>query len=580
LALLLGSLCSPPRIAAQQDPSDAPVFPEERPYLGALLCDVTAEEASPFNPQATEGALLWKLSADSPAIRAGLKAGDVIRMANSKEIKDAGQFIEMFSSLKSGDRLDLSIQRGRELRSISMVLAPLGPPLIPSPPKEPPVIQPSPPEGLKFSSNAESISYEHPERLFQLQLPEGWAVHSGHRGKLVDDRFDTLLDRSGQFQVIIWRQSFEGAEEGQLHERLFNFFNRGGLDYPIVASGDAAEGADWVHLAVIHPETGHQVLYSTVATAGRLLRFEFVSLAQLPNDELPEELRTVRAAIHFTKQTGPKPDTPREPPLQKLPKDLLRLSNIFDGKSRSLDLELVSGGSPEAIEMAIESPAGAAVTSVRPRTTAAAAGLRRGDLIVQLKEREINTPEDVEAIFFSSPIDQLIPLTYVRGDQRVATMLKVAAGEANRSALGEYRHPTGDYGFRYLPTWRLHPDARREEGTKRVYDYLTSRGLNVKLYLFHDQTAAPDPVASLQTYLEQTSQSFLEGYSGWLLAGEIPIVFASGVVGRDELQTLYRIAFVVNGQRYEVNAFTSPLYDPAQLPVVLTSILGSLEFPK
>jgi hypothetical protein len=87
-------------------------------------------------------------------------------------------------------------------------------------------------------------------------------------------------------------------------------------------------------------------------------------------------------------------------------------------------------------------------------------------------------------------------------------------------------------------------------------------------------------VASLQTYLEQTSQSFLEGYSGWLLAGEIPIVFASGVVGRDELQTLYRIAFVVNGQRYEVNAFTSPLYDPAQLPVVLTSILGSLEFPK
>lgn len=580
-ALFSGSFELLQSAIAQQESSNSPQVPDDRPELGAILCDVTDAEAAPFAPQATEGALVWKLSPDSPAARAGLQAGDVIRMANTKEIKNAGEFIEAFSQINSGQRLDLSIQRGRELRNISLVLAPLGPPAKPQPPAEPPANQSTLPEGLKFSSAAEPLSYKHPGRLFQLQLPPDWAVHARHRGQLDDDRFDTLLERSGKYQVIIWRKSFPVAEENKIQGNMFDFYSRDGLDYPTVGFGENVEGANWNHLSVTHPETGHQVLHTTLAAGQRLLRFEFVASSRAANTQLPEPLRTIRDAIRLSQPPQPTTEKTPQPPVRELPKDLLRLTNVFDGQPRSVEFDLVSGGSSEAIEMEIESPAGAAVTNVRPRSTAAAAGLRRGDLIVQLDNQELNTPEDVEAVIWSRPADKLIPLTYVRRQQRVTTMFKVPAGQGSGSRLSEYRDPTGGYGFRYYPSWRLHPDARREEGGgARVYNYLTSRGQNVQLYLFHDCKAAPDAVASLQNFLEETSQAFLEGYSGWLMADEIPIVFASGLVGRENLQTLYRIAFVVDGQRYEINAFTSPLYDPAQLPAVLTTILGSLEHPK
>lgn len=566
--------------AALQEPASSQQASPERPYLGAMLCDLTDQEAAAFQPQATEGALVWKLSPDSPAARAGVQVGDVIRMVNAREVKSAGEFIEAFSQLNIGDRMDLGIQRGRELRTVELTLTALATPATPAAPPQQPANQPPLPEGLIFSSAAEPLSYEHPKKLFRLQLPPDWAVHAGHRGRLEDDRFDTLLERSGRYQVIIWRQTFAAADEGRYQDRLFELYSRDGLDYPTVGFGENVTGANWSHLAVTHPETGHQVFHSMIAAGGRALRFDLISLSSSTAAELPAALRGVRDAIKFSPQSVPGSDSPRKPPSPELPRDLLRLKNVLDGQLRSLDLELVSGGTPEAIEMEIESPAGAAVANVRPRTTAAAAGLRRGDLIVQLGNQEVSTPEDVEAVVWTTPVDQLIPLTYLRREQRVTTMLRVAAGDSSRPALGEYRHPSSGYAFRYFPNWRLHPDSRREEVTERVYDYLSSRGLNVKLYLFHDRTAAADPVASLQAYLEETSQSFLEGYSGWLAAGDLPIVFASGIVGREELQTLYRIAFVVDGQRYEINAFTSPLYNPAQLPPVLQAILGSLEQPK
>ena len=591
LSLLLAIFSFSLGVAAQEQPTGREPAQVERPYLGAMLCDLTDEEAAAFPLQAPAGAVVWKLTPESPAELAGLQAGDVIRMVNAQEIRTAADFLMAFSQLNSGDRLDLSVQRDRELRNVSLVLAPpkkaLPPPNQNPPPTEslPPTEPPTtgakpPPDGLEFSSAARPLSYEQPERHFRLQLPADWAVHAGHRGRTADERFDTLLDRSGNFQVIIWRQPLPAKQGQDQLMQLADLLGAEGLQYRAVGFGEVVDRTNWSHLSIQFPESASQIIYAGAIQDERLWRFDFVAFSEQVESGLPEPLRLVRDAVRFSGAPGrPTEDLPK-PTAQDLPKDLQRLKNVFDGQPRSLDLELVSGGTPEAIELEIESPAGAAVASVRPRTTAAAAGLRRGDLIVQLGDQEINTPEDVEAVVWTTPVDQLIPLTYVRREQRVTTMLKIAVGEARRPVLGEYRHTTGGYVFRYFPNWRLHPDARREEVTERVYDYLSSRSLNFKLLLFHDRSAAPDPVASLQEFLEETSKGFLEGYSGWVAAGEIPIVFTSGVVGREQLQTLYRIAFVVDGQRYEVNAFTSVLYDPAQLPRVLQTILGSLEQPR
>ena len=58
-------------------------------YLGISMNDVTPDNANFFNLQDATGAIVSQVTPDSPASRAGLKSGDVMRELNGSKIGTA-----------------------------------------------------------------------------------------------------------------------------------------------------------------------------------------------------------------------------------------------------------------------------------------------------------------------------------------------------------------------------------------------------------------------------------------------------------------------------------------------------------
>jgi photosystem II stability/assembly factor-like uncharacterized protein len=79
-------------------------------YLG-----VRAEEGKP-------GARIPEVTQNSPAARAGLRAGDVVLAVDKRPIKTANDFIESIGTHGPGDKLTLTVQRGQEKKTIEVTL--------------------------------------------------------------------------------------------------------------------------------------------------------------------------------------------------------------------------------------------------------------------------------------------------------------------------------------------------------------------------------------------------------------------------------------------------------------------------
>jgi len=82
-----------------------------RPYLGVMGVTLNDELAFQYNLPTDQGALILKVVAESPAKKAGLKAGDIIIRANGKEITGMEQLQNLIRQYKVGDTLNLSIMR-------------------------------------------------------------------------------------------------------------------------------------------------------------------------------------------------------------------------------------------------------------------------------------------------------------------------------------------------------------------------------------------------------------------------------------------------------------------------------------
>ncbi|MDY0165097.1 MAG: PDZ domain-containing protein [Thermoguttaceae bacterium] len=259
-----------------------------------------------------------------------------------------------------------------------------------------------------------------------------------------------------------------------------------------------------------------------------------------------------------------------------VPAGTVKVASLLDVRPRSVGLRVAPGDFDEALARGAEAPVGVVIAHVAPNSTAAAAGFRVGDVIEQLGDRQIENIEDFEAALFTAEPDSRRAVVLVRGRQRGMLQLPIALADPPTPAFHSYTAPGGGYQFDYFPDWKLAPGPLHEEVTGRAYHYLQSTDDNYRLYLYADFAPAANAVESLEAFRRQAGEAFLHGKSGWVLLGDIPAVFASGIVGRERLFTLYRLAFVADARRYELNLFTPPRNDPARLPFVMETILGTL----
>ena len=80
-------------------------------YLGITMNDVTPDNAGFFNLPDATGAIISQVTPDSPASRAGLKSGDVLRELNGKKIDDGSMLQVAVSEMAPGTAIDLGILR-------------------------------------------------------------------------------------------------------------------------------------------------------------------------------------------------------------------------------------------------------------------------------------------------------------------------------------------------------------------------------------------------------------------------------------------------------------------------------------
>ncbi|MBE0405638.1 Do family serine endopeptidase [Psychrobacter sp. FME6] len=82
-----------------------------RAYLGIYPQDIDRNLAEAYNLARPQGALLTRVSPDSPAQKAGLKSGDVILQYNNVQIMEASDLLNLINRARPDDAFRVQIQR-------------------------------------------------------------------------------------------------------------------------------------------------------------------------------------------------------------------------------------------------------------------------------------------------------------------------------------------------------------------------------------------------------------------------------------------------------------------------------------
>jgi serine protease Do len=107
--------------ATEFDFDDAPfAMVMGRSRLGVQVEGLDGQLAKYFGVET--GALVRGVTEDSPAAKAGLKAGDVITAANGKPVKDAGDLLRALNDIENGKPVALSVTRDRKTLSLQATL--------------------------------------------------------------------------------------------------------------------------------------------------------------------------------------------------------------------------------------------------------------------------------------------------------------------------------------------------------------------------------------------------------------------------------------------------------------------------
>ena len=96
-----------------------------RGWIGVQIQPVTEDIADSLSLKKAEGALVSQPQQNSPAEKAGIKAGDVITSVNGKPVKDARDLAKKIGAMAPGAKVGLSIVRDGSERTVSLTLGTL-----------------------------------------------------------------------------------------------------------------------------------------------------------------------------------------------------------------------------------------------------------------------------------------------------------------------------------------------------------------------------------------------------------------------------------------------------------------------
>jgi C-terminal processing protease CtpA/Prc len=98
----------------------------KKPYMGIQLRRLNDEFSEYFGRKKDEGVLVMKVMDESPAEKAGLKAGDVIIMMGTRKISIPQDIHDFMDDHKKGDNVDLTIIRHKKKITIGIELGQAG----------------------------------------------------------------------------------------------------------------------------------------------------------------------------------------------------------------------------------------------------------------------------------------------------------------------------------------------------------------------------------------------------------------------------------------------------------------------
>jgi serine protease Do len=83
-----------------------------RSYLGLVMQEITPALAQSFGLADVQGAIITEAAAESPAARAGLRPGDVVRTFKGKPVKGVQQLRQLITGTEVGQEVEIGFVRG------------------------------------------------------------------------------------------------------------------------------------------------------------------------------------------------------------------------------------------------------------------------------------------------------------------------------------------------------------------------------------------------------------------------------------------------------------------------------------
>jgi serine protease Do len=94
-----------------------------RGRIGVVIQEVSKDAAEAFGLKSMVGALVNSVEKDGPADKAGIKPGDIILRADSREVQNSSELPRIITMLRPGSKTELALWRDGATRNVTVTIA-------------------------------------------------------------------------------------------------------------------------------------------------------------------------------------------------------------------------------------------------------------------------------------------------------------------------------------------------------------------------------------------------------------------------------------------------------------------------